>query len=62
MSRYTFTAVGLLDVCGHDVPLHEECEECNQGNRASDDAPVHGPCTYNCGSPSCDAPEYPRGE
>jgi hypothetical protein len=48
--------------CGHDVPLAEPCEECDEANRQSDAEPEHGPCTWNCGNPSCDAPEYPPGD
>jgi len=45
--------------CAHGVPISEDCDECAFWNRASDDAPEHGPCTWNCGSASCDAPPYP---
>lgn len=47
------------DVCGHAVPLAEDCPECDEGNRECDDAPEHGPCCWNCGSASCTAPEFP---
>jgi hypothetical protein len=56
------TQLGRPLYCAHGVPLHNECTGCQLDARSSDDAPEHGPCTWNCGSPSCDAPEYPKGD
>lgn len=52
-------------VCVHMVPLSDPCEDCEILASAPDYAynePEHGPCNWNCGSPSCTAPEYPRDE